>query len=455
MELQNKLKVSVSSDELEAYVDLLDPVEEMTEADLLSFLEEKKVTFGILHDEISRIASDDGSVTYPLLIAVGKQPVHGKDGKVIFDKEVNFEIDEHEKASFRDIIAIPSVQEGERIAAIEPPTNGIPGTNVYGVEVAPKPGKPAQLRAGKNTTFKRSDDAFYSSIDGQLSSDERSLQVQPLFEVNGDLDLRTGNLDFVGSIMINGNVPTGFRVFAQGDITIYGMVEGATITAGGSVHISEGIAGLGKAVVEAGQDIRVGYINQATVEAGQDLFVEYSILHSDCVAHRSVYCQRGHIIGGTISAGVHIEAKDIGNRMNTPTGLYLGVNKKVEEKRSKYNLLLKTKQEDQTKLEMIGQKLEEKERASGQLSAKERITKLRQRNSLDAVEKETDELKEILEELNVTIGNLTEAKVQVNGKLYGQVHLGFGKYQHQVRSEYRQIYAFLSQGEILLRSIEI
>lgn len=453
MELEKHFKVSVSRDKLEAYLDLLDPIEEVTEEELNVFLKNEKVTFGILEEEMNRIVTNDESVQYPLRIAVGKQPVHGRDGKVIFDKEVNFEIEEHEKASFRDIIAIPSVEEGERIAAIEPPTNGKAGIDVFGEEIPSKPGKPAQLRAGKNTTFKRSDDAFYASVDGQLSTDERSLQVQPLFEVNGDLDLKTGNLDFVGSIIINGNVPTGFRVFAQGDITIYGLVEGANIVAGGSVHVSEGIAGLGKAIVQAGHDLRVGYINQATVEAGQDLFVENSILHSDVVANRSVYCQRGHIIGGTTSAGLHIEAKDIGNRMNTPTGLYLGVNKKVEERQAKYRLLIKRKEEDKRKLILIGHKLEEKERVSGSLSAQERVTKLRQRNSLQSVEEEIRELTERLEEMDTTIGDLSEAKVQVNGKVYGHVHIGFGKYQHQVRSEHREIYAFLSNGEIILRSL--
>ncbi|MCA0969114.1 FapA family protein [Halobacillus litoralis] len=453
MELEQHFKVSVSRDQLEAYIDLLDPVDEVTEEQIQSFLKEKNVTFGILEEEIDRMMRNDESLVYPLLIAVGKQPIHGKDGKVIFDKEVNFEVEEQEKASFRDIITIPSVEEGERIAAIEPPTNGKAGTNVHGEEIPPKPGKPAQLRAGKNTTFKRADDAFYASINGQLSTDERSLQVQPLFEVNGDLDLRTGNLDFVGSIIINGNVPTGFRVFAQGDITIYGMVEGATIVAGGSVHISEGISGLGKAVIQSGQDVRVGYINQATVEAGQDLFVENSILHSDVVAHHSVYCQRGHIIGGTTSAGLHIEARDIGNRMYTPTGLSLGVNKKVEEKQSKFSLLLKRKEEDKRKLILIGEKLDQKERSDGELSPKERVTRLRQKNSLQSVDAEIEELSTLLEEMNASIGDLAEAKVMVNGKLYGHVHIGFGKYQHQVQGEHKEIYAFLSNGEIFLRSI--
>ncbi|TGB04780.1 DUF342 domain-containing protein [Halobacillus salinus] len=452
MELHKHFKVSVSHDKLEAYLDQLETYEKVTEEELQAFLEEHRVSYGILEEEIGRIIDKDETIQYPLLIAQGKFPVHGKDGTVIYDKEVSFEINEHDRASFRDIISIPSVVEGERIAAIKPPTNGILGRNVHGEELPFKPGKPAQLKAGKNTTFKRSDDALYANIAGQLSADERSLQVQPLFEVEGNLDLRTGNLDFIGSIIIKGNVPTGFKVFAQGDITVYGLVEGANVVAGGSVYVSEGISGLGKGIVQAGHDIRAGYINQATVEAGQDLFVENSILHSDVVAHRSVYCQTGHIIGGTTSSGLHIEAKDIGNRLNTPTGLYLGVNKKVEEKQAKYSLSLRRKEEEKRKLVLIGYKLEEKE-ATGNLSAQDRVMKLRQRNSLQVVLEEIAELSERLEKMRTTIGDLSGVKVIVNGKVYGQVHLGFGKYQHQIRSEYREVQAFLAEGEIILRSL--
>ncbi|RDY72132.1 hypothetical protein DXT76_03290 [Halobacillus trueperi] len=67
------------------------------------------------------------------------------------------------------------------------------------------------------------------------------------------------------------------------------MVEAAKMEAGGSIYIYLMVWWMGKALIKAAQDGRVGSVNQASMEAGQDLFIENSILHSDCVASRNTY----------------------------------------------------------------------------------------------------------------------------------------------------------------------
>lgn len=452
MELHDKINITVSNNKMEAYIDLIEPVEDSTTEALYALLEEKNICFGIIDKQVSRIAGNEKGVSFPLLIAVGKKPRDGENGSVLYDKDVNFQISTEDKVNFRDIINIPSVVEGERIASIIAPTKGEPGKNVFGETIEASTGKPAKIKAGKNTSFKKSDQSFYANVSGQLNLGPHYLQVQPLFEVQGDIDLKTGNLDFVGSIVIYGSIPTGYKVKAEGDITIHGLVEGAEVQAGGSVFISEGISGLGKAMVQSGLDIRVGYINQAHVEAGKDLFVEQSILHSQCVAQESIYCQNGHIIGGTLSAGFRIEAKDIGNRMNTPTGLYIGINKKVEEKLVYYKNLLEKKQEERRKLLLIGSKLEQLNYTKS-LGAKERVTLLRQRNSLDIINKDLTEVTEQIDGMTSEIGDLTIAFIQANGWIYPFVHLGFGKYQYRVNEIAKRVRVCLLNGEIKLSQI--
>ncbi|WP_411787917.1 FapA family protein [Halobacillus rhizosphaerae] len=270
-----------------------------------------------------------------------------------------------------------------------------------------------------------------------------------MFKVPGDLNLKTGNLDFVGSIEINGNVPSGFHLKADGDIKILGMVEGAEIIAGGSVYVGEGVSGLGKAVIQAGLDIRVGYINQAAIEAGQNLFVENSILHSHCVAKDSIYCQKGNIIGGTLSAGVRIEAKDIGNRMSTPTGLYLGVNKKVEEKVKKFTQLKNQKLEEKSKLHKLGEMLINKIN-QGENRIKDKITLLRQKNSLSSVEEEIEDLTSTLSAMDAVMGEVQGASVEVSGTLFANTNLGFGRYQYKVMETKQKVIAILEEGEIVI-----
>ncbi|UOQ43031.1 FapA family protein [Halobacillus salinarum] len=449
------LRLSVSNDRLEAYLyhDSDFHLEEVSVDEIMGILEENHVLFGVDEEAVRLLSENIHSVDFPLVIAIGREAKHGKNGKVIFDHTFSMEIEEHEKVSFRDIIQIPSVKEGERIAVIEPPTKGTPGKNVLGEVLPAKPGKAPVIKAGKNTDYKGAEASFYSTINGKLSYEDRALNVQPLFEVAGDLDLKTGNLDFVGSVVIKGNVPSGYQVKAEGDVQVYGMVEGATICAGGSIHVAEGIAGLGKARIEAGQDVRVGYINQASVEAGGSIFAAHSILHSECVAKGSIYCQHGNIIGGSLSAGALVEAKDIGNRMSTKTEISIGLNRKVAEKQQDTAKQLKKKREEEKKLHKLAEVLREKQETQG-LTVKDRITMLRQRNSLEVVEAEISHCLELLSELNASISDLTNAKVQVNGTMYPHVHLGFGKYQYKLLSPHKNVCATILDSEIVIKPKE-
>lgn len=54
-----------------------------------------------------------------------------------------------------------------------------------------------------------------------------------------------------------------------------------------------------------------------------------------CTARKQIYCQHGNIIGGVLSAGQLIEAKDIGNRLSTKTIINFGTNKAVDDEYTK------------------------------------------------------------------------------------------------------------------------
>src|SRR5699024_12523878 len=134
-----------------------------------------------------------------------------------------------------------------------------------------------------------------------------------------------------------------------------------TLFRSGSIFISEGFAGLQKGRIQAADDIHIGYINQGFAQAGHSIHVENSIIHSTCIARQRVFCQQGNIIGGSLSAGQSLEAKDVGNRLSTKTEINLGINKAVDQKEQK---LLQEKEDLQAtleKLELIGKKLRRKQ----------------------------------------------------------------------------------------------
>ncbi len=344
--------------------------------DLKDELSHYGITNGWDEGALGLISSGLPQDGFPRVIARGDAPINGKDGEVIYVKELSTALqrEDHEQINFKDVMRIPTVNEGDKLLEVKDPDKGSPGLDVCGELVQPTPGKPVKLRAGTNVWWSAEDQSMYANIDGQISLGEQVIHIYPEYEVSGDIDMSVGNLDFVGTIVIRGNVPTGYTIQAKGDIKVYGLVEGATLIAEGSIQISEGIAATGRGGIYAGLNVQAGYANQANIEAGQDILIENSIVHSQCIAREHIYCQNGNVIGGSLSAGLTIEAKDIGNRMNTPTELYFGVNKKIVEKERTLQSRKEKLTDSLQKLKLIGQKLHQKQQKEGSLSAQERVT---------------------------------------------------------------------------------
>ncbi len=72
---------------------------------------------------------------------------------------------------------------------------------------------------------------IYANVNGQVSIIDNRIHVLDVYEVNESISMKIGNIDFPGKIVIRGDVPTGFTIKAEGDISIFGLVEAATIIA--------------------------------------------------------------------------------------------------------------------------------------------------------------------------------------------------------------------------------
>src|SRR5699024_5692010 len=204
-----------------------------------------------------------------------------------------------------------------KLATIIHPTDGIDGRDVSGKVVKARPGKPTPEKTGKNVVYKEGDHSFYATSDGQVNISKQHINIHSVFEVKEALSMKTVNIDFVGSVINYGNVSSEFTVKAEGDVKIFGIVEAATVTASGSIYISEGFAGLLKGTITASENIYVGYVNQGIASAGKSIYVENSIIHSECTVKERVHCIQANIIGGTSYAVDSIEVKEIGNRLCT------------------------------------------------------------------------------------------------------------------------------------------
>ncbi|WP_221564362.1 DUF342 domain-containing protein [Alkalihalobacillus sp. TS-13] len=429
--------------------------DQVTVEDFLIFLEESGIIHGVLRAEIENIVEDIEHWTEPVIVAKGTKPDAGEDGYIkplIFNggSSIDEQADFIDLRSFTDI---PSVQKGERIAEIIPHTDGTPGLDVKGETVPAKSGRAIKLKKCKNANIDHPSNGIYASADGQVSYQKRAVNVFPVYEVKGDLDLKTGNLSFVGNIHIHGDVPSGYTISAEGDIRISGIVEASDLKAGGSIFIRNGIAGHGKSFIEAGCDLHTGYINQGNLKVSGDLYVRL-INYSDVLVDGNIFCQKGKgiIFGGRVSAGGDIFVNQTGTDVMTKTLLYLGTPAHILEKSTHLSSHIALEEENLKKLEKLKASIESKDLAKR--TNQERLLLLKVRNTYQQTERLLNGLKKELEEVKEDIKPLHDQTLVVNGVMHPGVEVTFGKYKRVLPHEYKAVELKLVSSEIVIQSLK-
>jgi uncharacterized protein len=419
--------------------------------DLTQLLTDNKIIYGVKRDVLELIATDPHSIEYPIVIAEGKPSVNGEDA-YLRNEVKNVMNGSHDKFNFRVVMQIPSVTKGQLLATVVPAGEGVNGKDVTGLPLAAKQGRPLRIKAGKNVMLMSNQ--FYSLLDGQLSMTNKSISVNPVFEVKGDLDLKTGNLDFVGSITINGNVPSGYELKAGGDICVYGLVEGATLQAAGNIMIHGGVAGGMRANISSGGNVLANYLSQASVKAGQDVIVKTSILHSRVNAGGNVDCKAGTIIGGMISAGRNISVKALGNELFTKTELAVGWDPMLEKTELETMESIENAKVNIKKLTEIEGKLTEIVKQTGKLTEQHKQMIQKQRATRQSMENSIAELMDELLFIQAEKQDRLNSTLAVHEKVFPNTKVYFGKYALLTNQIYKNISFFLENSEICLRQIE-
>ncbi|THE14494.1 DUF342 domain-containing protein [Bacillus timonensis] len=444
----SELELLISKDKLTVHINVMrDSIPlQIEESDVYSLLSKHGISFGIKRDVISKMVSDVNSMLFPVLLAEGEASQKGEDGFIKLETvEQKHEIHSNEVLNFRNVRQIPSVRAGQLVATIYPSKLGIPGRNVFGHPIAAADGNPNPSMVGKNVV--ETNGKLYASIDGQITLSDKKINVLPFFEVDGDLNLKTGNIDFVGNVTIRGNVPSDYVVKAGGDISIYGIVEGAQIVAGGSIFIYGGIVGFTKALIRAEGDIIASYLNQCQVYAGKNIEITGSILHSVCFAKENVHAITGSLIGGLISAGNHVTAKDIGNASHTKTEIQIGTTEHNSEEEKRIRSEIDTTKAHLQKVLLILQKLAEKYKRTSILTEDEVLLLKRDKLTQTELTKKLELLESELLELSSKQKEVT-AFIIATGNLYPNVNIQFGKYKRITNQLFHHVKAQLVNKEI-------
>lgn len=459
--LDSYLRIHVSSDKLSAFVTFnrLSDDFVVTPEQLQSFLEAKGIAYGLLPDVLKQICANP--IAYfkdQTLVAAGKIARPGKDGYIRFfyDLESGQEKRPAEgqdgTIDFKEITKLKNVKKGQPIAELVEPMQGEPGRTVDGNELEAVFGKKAHFKLGKNVVVAGEKPMLYAAIDGMISiTDKEKINVFPIYEVNGDVDYRVGNIDFVGTVIVRGNVLNGFKIKASGDIRVIGGVEGAEIETGGSIEITGGIMASGKGFIHAGQHVKSSFIQDANVVAGADVTVTQSIMHSNVKAGQHIVCSgtKGLIVGGLIQAGETVTARIIGNAMSTATTIEVGVQPQLREEFQGLRKSIRAAMENLDKTEkalvILDQMAAAGQLTPDRLAMRVKLTATRRQTSLDI-----DQQKERMLEIEKSLENTELSRINVSGIIFGGTKIVIGRYTKFIKDSSEHVYFKYYEGDVAM-----
>lgn len=328
------ISVTVSSDELEAYIYVPD-TSKVTKGQIMKALEKSGVIRGIRDAELNKFLKGKfHDATF--LAAQGKPATDGPDGWYeFFFKE---ELDRQPKllpdgsVDFSQIQWFEFVQAGQRIALYHDAEMGTGGFTVTGKEIPPRKGREQSVLTGRGFTLMDDKRTYNANISGRIEVKGHHIDIDKTLTI-AEVTLATGNVTFDGSVYVSGNVNVGTLIQATGDVVVNGYVESASIeSSGGNVFIKQGVNGNNMGYIKAALDVNGKFFEACKVTSGNDIHAGYC-LNCDLYAENKIVVsgKNGQLAGGTAYAKTGMDMAYAGNRAGIPTILRLGITEERQD----------------------------------------------------------------------------------------------------------------------------
>lgn len=386
---QETLIVTILEKGMKARVRFYPPAaggERMTEEDIVDKLKKAGLRHGVKRKIITNFL-ENPEYCKDFIIAEATPPVEGRDASVKYYFNVNAtakpKLNEDGSVDFHQLGNIETVEAGAELAVLTPADHGRKGMSVQGTVLKPKKVKTMALHHGRNIRLSEDKRHLYAEVPGHVTLVDEMVMLSDLYRVPANVDASTGDIKFKGSVEVAGNVNTGYRIEADGDVVVQGVVEGAVIKAGGNIVIKRGVQGMDRGELEAKGNVTVKFLENCKVVCDGGLKAD-AVLHSDvdCKGAIEVCGKKGLINGGYVRTYASITASSMGSTMGSST--------KIEVISSK-ELIIRCNELEEKIEEMQGE-----------------LDKIM--NVADAIRQELAEGKEVSEQQLAYIKNATKAK---------------------------------------------
>ncbi len=307
-----EVKFSLDTDEMTATLSITSPLggEHLSLGEVQTQAKQASIVRGLSRKRIRSLLQEAKQAapgeTVEGTVAKGLPVKQGKNSRIIplvpnaLERILRPQTSGTEKVDMRNLGEIICVKAETPIARRLPPTSGRNGYTVTGTPLECTPGEWVSFKPGAGTKISASDDnLLVAEINGMPKFKNEQMWVDDTFICKG-CNVGTGNINYDGAVLVNGDVTEKMKIIATGDVTINGFVDSASIQAGGDIIITEGAMGK---VNEAHTEFGTSLVAQGSVHVqhgqGLDIMCNGNVTVGRQLAYSRIVC-RGSVIVGPI-----------------------------------------------------------------------------------------------------------------------------------------------------------
>jgi uncharacterized protein (DUF342 family) len=458
------VSIDITDGEMKAVVVMTEPGPggaDLTVEYLKSYLNSNGVVYGI-KDEVIAELQDSPHYGKPIMVAEGTKERDGNDAEITYyfkrDEKDAVKLKEKDgRVDFKDISTIENVVAGQLLARKIPAEPGETGQTVTGKAILAQKGKDCELIVGKNVKLSEDGMAALAEINGQVLLLAGKINVEPIYTISGDVNLHTGNVLFLGTVIVKGNVEDGFSVKAAGNIEIFGSVGKCVLDAEGDIVVHQGIAAKTEGRVRCGKSLYSKFIEHARVEAGENVVVTDGIIHSQVDANRMILCQgkRAQIVGGKLRASEEINSKILGSVAGTESVLEVGYDPKSKERLAQLDVSKKALEKSLEEVELNIKTLENLQKVQHKLAPEKAQYLLEENEKRSQMLAQLEEVSREMGQINSYLISLTTiGKISASERVYPGVRITIKNATLAVRTEFKFVTFYLQAGDVKVTKYE-
>ncbi len=318
--------LQVSGDFMGAFLTKTDDFDAKVDvSDIKEDLFDRGIVAGLVVDEmIHGFIGSSGFKTQAFRVARGLRATQGRDAKIEFFFNTDYlkawGMDVDGNIDFKDRGEIPLIEKGTVLAEKTPRVEARGGQNIYGEPVLIKNARDRTLRFGTGAILSEDGFKLLSRVRGYPKYSLGGMVfVHEEYTTSGDVDFKTGHIEFDGNVNVKGCIKSGFKVRGNDISTI--ELDGGIVTADGDLKVAGGI---NEGTIYARGNVYAKFIHGSDIVCMGDVYVQKEIVDSTIESSGACVITNGKLISSKVSAKMGVTAINIGTQMAVPSVIKVG-----------------------------------------------------------------------------------------------------------------------------------